>query len=51
MHKDDLIMLNIIGGGEEKFKRENDIINLNPKHVFDISPDIETVKEVLDRMF
>ncbi len=51
VQKDDLIMLNITGGGEEKFKRENDIIYLKPKHVFDITPDIETVKEVLDKMF
>ncbi|MDA3954604.1 MAG: cysteate synthase [Bacteroidales bacterium] len=49
--KDDLIMLNITGGGEEKFKRENDIVFLKPKHIFDITPDIETVKEVLDKLF
>ena len=51
VQKDDLIMLNITGGGEEKFKRENDIIYLKPKHVFDITPDIETVKDVLDKLF
>lgn len=49
--KDDLIMLNITGGGEEKFKRENELIYLKPKHVFEITPDIETVKEVLNSLF
>ncbi|MCK5168337.1 MAG: cysteate synthase [Bacteroidales bacterium] len=51
VEKDALIMLNITGGGEERFKRENDIIYLKPKHVFDITPDIETVKDVLDQLF
>lgn len=51
VQKDDLIMLNITGGGEEKYKRENDIIYLKPKHVFDITPDVETIKEVLDKLF
>jgi len=49
--KDDLIMLNITGGGEEKFKRENDIVYLKPSHIFDINPSIETLKEVLDKLF
>ena len=51
VNKDDLIMLNITGGGEEKFKRENDIVFLKPKHIFDINPDLETLKEVLDKLF
>jgi cysteate synthase len=44
-------MLNITGGGEEKFKRENDIVYLKPSHVFDINPSIESLKEVLDKLF
>lgn len=51
VNKDDLIMLNITGGGEEKFKRENNLIYLKPNHVFDINPDLETIKEVLDKFF
>ncbi len=51
VEKDALIMLNITGGGEEKFKRENDIVYLKPKHIFDINPDLETLKEVLDKLF
>ncbi len=50
-NNDDLIMLYITGGGEEKFKRENDIIYLKPKHIFDITPDVETVKDILDKLF
>jgi len=48
---DDLIMLNITGGGEEKFKRENDILYLKPAHIFDINPDIKTLEKVLDQLF
>lgn len=49
--KDDLIMLNITGGGEEKFKRENELIYLKPKHVFDVTPNLEEVKRVLTDLF
>ena len=51
VNKDDLIMLNITGGGEDKFKRENDIVYLKPNHIFDINPKLETLKEVLDKLF
>ena len=51
VEKDALVMLNITGGGEEKFKRENELIYLKPKHIFDINPSLETVKEVLDKLF
>lgn len=51
VEKDALIMLNITGGGEEKFKRENKIVYLKPSHVFEINPDLETIKEVLDKLF
>lgn len=51
VEKDALIMLNITGGGEEKFKRENEILYLKPSHIFEINPDIETLKEVLDTLF
>lgn len=51
INKDDLIMLNITGGGEEKFKRENKIVYLKPSHIFDINPSVENLKEVLDKLF
>ena len=44
-------MLNITGGGEEKFKRENELIYLKPNHVFEINPKMEYVKEILNQLF
>lgn len=51
LDKDACIMLNITGGGEERIKREKEVTYLKPSHVFDIDPDMETVKEVLDKLF
>jgi cysteate synthase len=51
VEKDALIMLNITGGGEEKFKRENKIYYLKPNIVFDIDPDPEEVKEKVRNLF
>lgn len=51
--KDDLIMLNITGGGEEKLKQEaaDHIFHLKPSLVFDINPDFEFVKTELSKLF
>jgi cysteate synthase len=49
--KDATVMLNITGGGEELFKRENELYYLKPDHVFDINPDIEDVRKVLEKLF
>lgn len=51
IEKDALIMLNITGGGEEKFKSEHRLFYLQPELVFDIDPDTETVKEKLQLLF
>ena len=51
LDKDACIMLNITGGGEERIKREKEVTYLKPSHVFDIDPDMETVKEVLEKLF
>lgn len=51
LDKDAYIMLNITGGGEERFKREKEICHLKPVHVFDINPDLHIVKEVLEKHF
>ncbi|MCK3683527.1 cysteate synthase [Maribellus sp. YY47] len=48
---DDLIMLNITGGGEEKFKQENELFYLKPEIVFDIHPSEEEVKEQVSKLF
>ncbi|MCK5080449.1 MAG: cysteate synthase [Bacteroidales bacterium] len=51
VQKDALIMLNITGGGEERFKRENKLYYLKPSMVFDIDPDLEDVAEKLEVLF
>ena len=48
---DDLIMLNITGGGEEKFKNENELFYLKPEIVFDINPNEEEVIEKVAKLF
>ncbi len=48
---DDYIMLNITGGGEERFKSEKNIIYLKPAHVFDITPTLNDVRSVLSDLF
>lgn len=49
--KDAVIMLNVTGGGEERYKNDKNVINLKPSHIFDINPDLETVKKVMDNLF
>lgn len=51
VEKDALIMLNITGGGEQKFKAENELFYLNPALVFDMNPDAELVKEKVGLLF
>lgn len=45
--KDDLIMLNITGGGEEKFKKGRQMFYLKPTVVFDLNPLPEEVETKL----
>ncbi len=49
--KDDLIMLNITGGGEKLFARENELHYLQPEIIFDINPDPEEVKAKIKALF
>lgn len=49
--KDDLIMLNITGGGEEKFKNEYELFYLKPEFIFDIDPDAALVNEIVKELF
>jgi cysteate synthase len=51
VNKDDLIMLNITGGGEEKFKAKNKLFYLKPDIVFDINPNEEDVKVKVAKLF
>lgn len=49
--REHVIMLNITGGGEEKFRNENELHYLKPSLVFDIDPDFEDVKTRLEKLF
>ena len=49
--KDDVVMLNITGGGEEKFRNENELYFLKPEIVFDINPDEVEVKQKVAQLF
>ncbi|WP_321281498.1 cysteate synthase [Marinifilum fragile] len=51
LDKDACVMLNITGGGEERFKREKEVVYLKPSHVFDINPDLREVKDVMEKLF
>lgn len=44
---DDVVMLNITGGGERRFQAEHNICHLQPSHVFDIGFTKENVEAVL----
>ena len=48
VEKDALIMLNITGGGEERFKREHSLFYLEPTLMFGITPTLEDVKAQLE---
>lgn len=51
VEKDALIMLNITGGGTEKFKKEHETIFAKPELIFPINPNPETVKAWLKDIF
>jgi cysteate synthase len=50
INPESLMMLNITGGGEERFKREHELYYLKPELVFDLEPETETVKARLSEM-
>lgn len=49
--KNDLIMLNITGGGENRFKDEKELFYLKPDLVFDFNPDVEMVQKEVSALF
>lgn len=50
VEKDAVIMLNITGGGEERFKKEKTLHYLQPSLVFEITPSLEKVREELEKL-
>ncbi len=51
INKNSLVMLNITGGGEKRFKAEKELFFLKPDLVFDIDPNIEDVKKKVNMVF
>jgi len=51
LDRDALIMLNITGGGEERFKKDKDLYYMEPLAVFDINPDTERVKSRIKSLY
>jgi cysteate synthase len=51
INKEALIMLNITGGGENKFKNQHQLYMLKPDIVFDINHDIEEIKNKVALLF
>jgi cysteate synthase len=46
-----IVMLNITGGGEERFKTGKNLHYLKPARIFDINPSLESVNEALKELF
>jgi cysteate synthase len=51
VEKDAVIMLNITGCGEERFKREHALFMLKPSVIFDFSPSLDEVKAKIPSLF
>jgi cysteate synthase len=51
VEKDKVIMLNITGGGEERFKKGRKLHYLKPSLVFDINSSLEEVKSRVSMLF
>lgn len=49
--KESLIMLNITGGGEGKFKSENELFYLKPELIFEIDPEVEKIQKQVTSLF
>lgn len=49
--KEAVVMLNITGGGEERFKKSKELFYLKPSLVFDINPDADTVKRGIESLY
>ncbi len=49
--EDATVMLNVTGGGEERFKKEHDIWHLRPSLVFPLDPDVDEVIAKVGALF
>lgn len=51
IEKNKIIMLNITGGGEKRFKHEKELFYLEPSVIFDINPDPDEVKQKIRELY
>ncbi len=51
IHPEAIIMLNITGGGEKRFKQGKPLHDLKPDHIFEISASQEEVSQKLKKLF
>lgn len=51
VEKEALIMLNITGGGENRFKAEKELFFLKPDVIFDFDPNPDEVKAKVEKLF
>lgn len=51
VEKDAVIMLNITGGGEKRFKEDHEVVYLKPERIFDVDASKEEIKEFVKKMF
>jgi len=49
--KESTIMLNITGGGEERLKKEKEITYLKPDYIFEIDPEMDEIKKIVNKLF
>jgi len=49
--KEAVIMLNITGGGEKKFKAEKNLFYLKPDIIFEIEPEVSVVQAKINELF
>jgi len=49
--KDEVVMLNITGGGAERFKTEHKTVSLRSSHIFPIGFTLDSVKEVIKGLY
>jgi len=49
--KSKIVMLNITGGGENRFKKSRELHYLMPDYVFEMNPDESEVLKVAENLF
>ena len=49
--KDATIMLNITGAGEQRFKREHDVVYLEPSKIFPLNVEADEVIAAVETLF